>query len=328
MQLNFRLHRPDDRPALIRLWREHSGWDEVTAETWTHRFLSPPLGEACIVVAEDTQAGTIEGQFVFFPCEISVQGRKFKGVRPFAPVVSRAARGSALSLVANPLGQPVIAMYLHAVKALSERGYALAYMVPDPFWARLFRFFPALVSGSFPLWSVPLPWNPSQPLHAGLTARRLEQFDASVDRLAEAALGNYSCQLVRDARMLPWKLSHGAYETWVVERPGELVGLIAAQAKGDRQWLLCDLLTADNDESLRATLITACQVADRRARSAPAEQPLRKAAILATPLMQPILSELGFQPDNYKFPFVVHPFDEAVTKAAVAPEKWYVSAND
>jgi hypothetical protein len=328
MALAYRLHTKEDEPALIRLWSEHGGFDQVNAQTWAHRMWHTPLGEATIAVATDSSSGEIVGQFAFIPSIVSVNGRLANAYRPFAPILGPGARGSLLSLIANPLSHPVAAMFQHAVKELRARRQCLLYMVPDPNWLRFFRLFPSMQCGSFPLWSLPLPLAAPLPLGPGFTAAPLTAWDARLDSLWEKASRLHGCLVLRNSLGLPWKISHGSYSVQAVERDGQLVGVVASLAKGDRQWLICDLLAADDGPSLRATLAAVCNLADEEARAAPADHPIGKVAVLTTPVLERLVRALGFARDDYDFPLVVHVLDPELPKDDVAPERWYVSAND
>src|SRR6185312_5655053 len=126
-------------------------------------------------------------------------------------------------------------------------------------WAMLFKMFKVKYS-SFPLWSLPLPLAGGLlPLGEGFTASPLASWD-DVDQLWEAARKLHSCMAVRDANMLRWKLAQATFTVTAIKQAGELVGLVASREKGDRQWLICDLLAADEGTSLRATLAAAVNV--------------------------------------------------------------------
>jgi hypothetical protein len=320
------MHTESDEPSMIRLWSEHGGWDEIDSQIWAHRFVNTPLGAAPTVLATDAVSGELVGQFPFVPSLVMVNGQPVRALRPFAPIVAKSARGSFLS--ANPFDHPIVAMYMHATKALRSRGEGLVYMVPDPHWLPFFRVFPMLQCGSFPLWSRSLPLSVRLPLGEAYRAAPLQTWDERVDRLWRATLRLHGCLVVRDTRMLPWKVSHGEYNITVVERQEELVGLVVSRRKGERQWLVCDVLAADSGESLRATLIAVTNVAHAMAVVAPAEDPIHKVAVLTTPVLEPVLRELGFARDAYDFPLVVHVLDPAIASHDVAPARWYVSAND
>jgi hypothetical protein len=326
MTVVYRMHSKGDEEALIRLWSEHGGWDRIDAETWCHRLLRPPLGEAAIAIAEDDTTGAICGQFAFIPSLLSVEGREVTALRPFAPIVTRELSAATRSF--NPMNHPVPRMYSHAVDVLRARGVGLIYMVPDPRWQRLFRLTPYLKSGSFPLWSKPLPLEQHFALPSSTTVTRLEAFDERVDRLWQHASRLHGCSVVRDSRTLPWKIGSGDYEVLGIEQSKELVGLVASRAKGDRQWLVCDLLSFDTGDVLCATLAAVCNLAHSRALEAPTDRPITKISMLVTTPMEQAAHTLGFRRDNYDFPLVVHVLDPTLDKSRIDPSQWYLSPND
>jgi hypothetical protein len=328
MALQYRMSTEADEPALIRLWSEHGGWDRVDAEAWAHRLLRPPLGGAAIVVATDADSGEIQGQFAFIPSLVRVGAREVPALRPFAPIMHKDYRGSFLGTIVNPLQHPVVAMYRHGAEALRQRGFGLVYMMPDPSWALLFRLFPSFRCGKFPLWSRPLPLPAPLPLGPGCTVSRLQPSGERVDRLWRSASQLHGATVVRDSRVLPWKIGSGDYEVLGVERAGELVGLVASRHKGERQWLIFDLLAADGEDALQATLSAACNLAHQRSVEADPGRPITKVAVLATPVLEAAVRGLGFARDAYDFYFAVQVLDPSLPRDDVAPARWYVSAND
>ncbi len=334
MGITYRLHTREDEAALLNLWCEHGQWDKIDAQEWAERLLRPPFGEAAIVVAEDGDSRQVVGQFAFIPSRVSVDGRDVSALRPFAPIMSPAARGSLRN--GNPFHHPIPAMYMYAVKALRKRGDGLIYMVPDTRWLRFFRMFPFLTCGSFPLWSLPLPLARDLPLPAGYRAGPVSPAEPDVDALWEKARRLHGCTVVRSTQILPWKVGRGDYHLLGIRRGGEggagrggeLVGLVASRQKGDRQWLICDMLCADADGALSATLAAVTNFAHAQALAAPPAAPIRKVALLTTPVLEPAVRALGFARDAYDFPMVVHVLDETITREQVAPSRWYVSPND
>lgn len=326
MALAYRMSTDADREALIELWSTASGWDEVDAETWAHRLLEPPFGEAAIAVAEDTGSGRIMGQFAFIPCELSVDGVPIRTVRPFAPILRPEVQSSLLS--PNPLRHPVGRLYREGIRQLKRRGHALMYGVPDPRWMRIFQVIPFLESGWFPLWSRPLPLEAPLDIPPDYSVGPLERWDERVDRLWERSSRLHGVTLVRNSRTLLWKVGGGDYTVTAVERGDELAGLVASRAKGDRQWLVCDLLSADAEEALDVTLRAAINEGNAEALRRPAEDPITKVAILMTRTLERAIRGLGFGRDDYDFPIVLQRLDKGVSKDAVSFDRWYVSAND
>jgi hypothetical protein len=325
MTLSFRLHQEEDLPELKRLWEENTDWGTITDEMWRRHVVEVPGGGASIVVATGPDTDGIVGQFAFIPSLVKIGGRECRAFRPAAPIVAKSLRFRS----PNPLSHPVSGMYLYAVKSLRQRGDGLIYMVPDPRWVRFFKMFPNLQAGTFPLWRIDLPLSKELVLPDGYEVTAATQLTGEqIDRLATTWSTFHSCSVVRDSRSLPWKIGNGDYEILQVERAGELVGLVASRRKGDRQWLICDVMAADLSDSLRATLTAVVNLAAERARAADAEKPINKASVLGTNAMEPVLLELGFARDNYKFPMVIHILDLTISKEDVESSKWYVSAND
>ena len=326
MKLSYRLVEKEDLPRLQTLWQEDSGWGPLAEAMWQHYVVDAPMGGASGTVAIDVETDRIVGEFMFMPTLVSVNGRQVRAFRPGAPILAKSCRFRS----ANPFSHPVVAMYRYAVKALRERGDGLIYMVPDPRWVRLFKMFPFLKTGSFPLWRMDLPLQTPLSLGEGFTSTPLQTWDDRVDGLWEKARQQHRCMVVRDSRTLPWKLGVAQYEVLAVERYGELVGLTASrQRKDEEQWLVCELLAADNGDCLRATLASVANLAHSKvAESQSKATPLRKVTVLVNSSMEPVVRSLGFVRDDYDFPFVVHVLDESLPADDVKPDSWFVTAND
>ena len=327
MAAELEFHDVVELPGLERLWREATAWGEQALDQLNPWFMKAPFGKPSMVVARDQDSGDIVGQFRFIPSRVSVDGREIRAYRPFGTIVSKAMRDAVVSN--NPFDQPAVAMYRHAVNELQTRGEQLIYMVPDPRWVRLFKMFPFVQSGSFPLWSLRLPLQDPPPVADGYHAGPLGDWtDGRVDRLFTAARRLHGCMVMRDSESLHWKLGHAEYTVTAIEYRNELVGLVAARLKGDRQWLVCDLLAADDGDALRATLAAAVRVAHAECLERGGEQAIHKVAVLVTSVMEPAVRELGFVRDAYDFPLVVHVLDDSLRADEVSPARWYVSAND
>lgn len=331
MALKLEFHEVADLPGLERLWQEETDWGEQT-QALRRWFMEAPFGKPSVVVATDEQTGKAVGQFRFMPSRVSVGGREVSAVRPFGTIITKEAHEA--TNVRSAFDHPIAAMYLRAAEEFQARGVNLIYTVPDERWVGLFKRWAThlrmfqIEYASFPLWSLPLPLRDGPlPLGEGFTAAPLAAWDARVDALWQAARKLHGCMAVRDAAVLHWKLANATYTVTAVERAGEFVGLAASRAKGDRQWLVCDLLATDAD-ALRATLAAAANAGHTENAARDGADELRKVAVLTTPLMEPVVSDLGFARDEYDFPLVVHVLDESLSAEDVSPARWYVSAND
>jgi hypothetical protein len=259
------------------------------------------------------------GHIIFIPVDVSVGGVSIRAVRPFAIVLALSARSSF---------RPVIQIYRFARSEFSASGFGLMYMVPNPRFVWLLRMLPSVQAASFPLWSLPLPMAEPRRLPEGVTARPLSAWDDRIDRLWDASLRGDECGLVRDARVLRVKVGAGDHTVTEVLRGGDLAGVVASKRKGDGQWLICDMLVADRGLALDATLRAACNVAQNAAVDQTTAESITKAGILGVPFLDPALTALGFRKDDYTFSLVVDRLDPALDPKQIAPERWYVSAND
>jgi hypothetical protein len=331
MTLKLEFHEVADLPSLDRLWAEETDWGEQSAELrrW---FMEAPFGKPSVVLASDSETGKAVGQFRFMPARVSVNGREVSAVRPFGTIVTKDAHEAAAAR--GPLDNPIWAMYFRGVEEFRARGTGLIYIVPDERWVGFIKRGAMILAmagikyASFPLWSFPLPLADGPlSLGEGYTAAPLVNWD-EVDQLWEAARKLHGCLVVRDASVLRWKLAQATFRVTAIKRDGKLVGLVASREKGDRQWLICDLLAADDGPALRATLVAAVNVAHEQAVARAGASELRKAGVLATSVMEPIVRELGFVRDEYDFPLVVQALDKSLSFDDAKPERWYVSAND
>ncbi len=325
MTIKYKFHKNAGLPEVERLWREATDWGDWFdhLRRW---FDASPLGNLHIVTATDTASGELVGQFCFMQARVMVNGEQLRAARPFGTIVTPAMH--AAFVMKHPLDSPVSAMYDCAVEELQTMGVKLIYMIPDPRWKRIFKMFPNSQTGSFPLWSLPVPLNEPIALNKVYTAAPLEKWDERINQLWEKSSRLYGCTLVRDCAVLRWKLADPNFTTTAIERDGELVGLVASLHKGDRQWLICDMLCADAGDSMRATLTAASNVAHEKSLVRHGKETIHKVAVLTTPLMEPVVSDLGFMRDAYDFLIAVRILDQNIAAEDVNPSRWYMSAND
>ncbi len=326
MKIVYRLHTPEDEPELFRLWSEHSGWDAPGIETWKRRLLNSPFGETPIAVAVEPESGHILAQLVFIPYLLIAGDREVKALRPFAPIIAHTARTTLSRL--TPKATLPLQLYLRAIKELRRRGYGLIYTMPDPRWRRFLSIIPDFQVATFPLWSLRLPLQSTFSLATGFTAAEAHPADPRVNELWRKSKRQYPCSVVRDSRFWSWKPGLYGYRILAVERNGELMGLVGSLHKGERQWLVCDILAADSKASLKATLCAACNLAHSQAIVADSPGSLEKVAVLVTPLMEPVIKDLGFYRDDYDFSLFTHTLDRTLAKEDVDPARWYVCATD
>lgn len=332
MGLKLEFHEVANLPELERLWIEETDWGGEALQSLNKWFMAAPFGKPSIVVASDERTGKMVGQFRFLPSRVSVDGREVSAVRPFGTIVTREAHEAAGAR--RVVDNPIAAMYLRAVREFRNRGVGVVYIVPDQRWLGLFKRWATTLKllkmnyGTFPLWSLPLPLQSELTLPSGFSAGPLVEWDSRVDKLWETSQKLHQCQMLRDASTLQWKLANAKHTVTAIHRGYELVGVVASRAKGDRQWLICDMLAADEGEAMCATLSAAANVAHNESLKRTGADEIRKVGVLATPVIEPVLRQLGFSRDDYDFPLLVHVIGKSLKAKQVSPSKWYVSAND
>ena len=325
MNTAYRMYTPDDIDALVQFWKENSGWDQIDRKEWERRFYYTPYGNASVALAEDIDNGSIIGQFLFIPTIISIDGKEVKGFRPFAPVVKESVR---TELGFMTLVEIVLKMYNYAIDEFKKEGVGIIHMLPDPRWSKAFEFIPEAQVSYFPLWSLDLPLQQKFSMPDAYSVSPIKPNDERINSLWEKNSKLYGCIFPRNTVTLPWKTSHGNYQLSGVFNNEELVGVSVSIFKSnDKQWLICDMITADAEDAMEATLKAACNEAQDFI-TANRGAVIQKIAILATPLIQKKIETLGFKNDNYRFPIVIQALDPSLSKEQVAPQRWYASAND
>lgn len=324
MSTLYRMSTENDIDALVEFWKENSGWDQIDRAEWEKRFYNTPAGASSVAMAVNEDTGEILGQMIFIPTEICVDGQLVKARRPFAMVVKKTFhQGMGILNLITFTGK----MYNHAINTFTKLGVGLIHMMPDPRWVRAFKFLTKAQIGSFELWSLPLCGKANFSLPGEYEVKPISASDEQINLLLQKNDRHYGCVLPRNTSTLAWKVSLGNYHLLGLFHQNELIGLSASQPKEkDKQWLICDVLAADNlsafDAVIKATYNAALAYVQHH------ETAIGKVALLVTPLMERRIESLGFQKDNYRFPFVVQVLDKTIPKAQVAPERWYVSAND
>jgi hypothetical protein len=313
------MHARQDVPELVRFWSEHSGWDAVDERQWSMRFVEAPLGPAAIVLARDATTDEMRGQLAFFPSALHVRGHgEVTALRAFAPVLKRGTRGKL---------RVVEGMYEHAIDALAERKDACVYAFPDRLWRLLLNRYEGLLCNSYPTYSRRVPLERPFVVPSAFTLGSVRRWDTRVDQLWERARDLYDVAVVRDARAMSWKVGHGDFRVTSVERRGELVAVVAHREKAAGQWLICDLVAIDAD-ALDAALRAAVNHAHAEALDKNRQRPITRIDVIATATLRPILDGLGFERVGYDFPIVIHRLSDALSDRDLAPDRWYVSAND
>lgn len=228
MALNFRLHREQDLDSMKAMWAHNTDWGNDFASIFEAYINNACLDGACVLLAEDTEVGSLVGQFAFLPYLVKASAKELKAYRPAAPIVSKEYR----YFKANPIDHPAVRMYLEGAKLMKAAGADLIFMVPNPSWIRLMKMFPNFHTAKFPLFSKPLAQCASMGLDPEISYNSLNPADPRIDHLWKQFSTLHRSMVVRDTRILPWKIGKGDHEVLGVERAGKLIAMLALRARG------------------------------------------------------------------------------------------------
>lgn len=331
MRIKYRMANDGDVDAMADFWSKNSEWDIIDRIEWEKRFVHTPFGRAVVALGIDEESGEIIGQFIFIPVDIVVKGIEKKAYRPFAPILQKALQ-TRFGIASLLTGQhPLLKMYKIIANQLTKEGIAMIYMIPDPRWSRVLQAFPFIHTHRFPLYTRVAVTNDEHIFPDTITTSKISPCDTEIDMLWEECATVYSCSIIRNSKTLPWKTSHGHYKIYIVKRNDRAIGLfVLIYKQKDQQWLICDLLAIDKNESLDIILQAACSTVQKEIKTSQlANDQAAKIAILATPAIEEVARRHGFEKNDYHFTLAVHVLNkDDVDKKDISPENWYISAND
>lgn len=331
MNITYRNYTAEDIDSIIRFWNENSGWeDNMDRAEFNKRFCASPLGLPIMMLAIDEDINEVVGLCCFLPIGVTVNGNDQKCYRTFGAVFKESFRDK-FGITSFLTGKhPIVQLYNKGAKEAFEEEAALIYLLPDPRWKKILQIMP-FETRQFPLWSYKLTLVEPFILSDGIKIEKIDEIGQDIDVLWQQSLKKNLCTLTKNSLFYKFKVGFrpGHYKLYGVYDNGKLIGLFTIDNKnGGMQWRICDLLTLDNDDTLTLTLKAACNVVHLDVAKRTFKENFYKAAILATPLIEQKVKELGFYKDDYNFVLAVHSLGGKQNHKEVAPERWYISAND
>jgi hypothetical protein len=318
--LNYRLSRPDDVPALSRLWAEESGWGEVSPQDWREWFVDTPHGPCPIVVAE-AAGGELVGQLVFTPSVVQAGGREVRALRMSAPIIRKDYRASALLEVHHP----AIMLWMTGAIAAAATGYKLLYNWSEVPWVRFFRAFGRFRVAEFKCLAASLRPSPAYAAAAGpLAARPVGEFGPEHEALWEAARQRFPirCGVKRTEAWLRYRNGDHVRVEVRESAAGRLAGYACVNGKTG---LFHDVVARGPDELAPVFAATLAFFAERSREPGAQADALK---VMGISYLEPALRELGFVPHDFRYGFITDTLDPNLDPAAFAPEEWYAMPSD
>jgi len=326
MDIRFRMAKPEDDATLIHFWRENGGWDELDQAAWDHRFNKAPMGKARIVIAQHPETEELVGQLAFFPIKVTVNDMEGLGYRGFAVIIKKEREHFKGILGMKNI---TVGMNLYAADIFKEEGATLIYHLPDPRWARWFNLLSHMRGASFPLYTFPIDEISKLEIKENYSSDTIPPSSDAIDNVWNNNQQMVKNSIVRDKKVLPWKISHGPFLYLGITKNEQLMGWATfIKREHSRQFLIGDIIAMDTT-SLKHLLIAVCKAVCKELENDPeAKTKIDKVSILGASWMLETLEGLGFKKNKYRFPFFIQQLDEKIDKKTIGPKNWFVCAND
>ena len=215
-----------------------------------------------------------------------------------------------------------------ALEEIAARGGGVIYALPEAGWVPFFRRLPfgKFLIEQYPCVSCEVPSNTSTFADSldGTEVELLAEVGAEVEALWQQAKVNYPirCGVVRNQAWLRWK--HGGNLILGMRQHPErsLTGYAAIRKDG----LVFDLLTTE-PKQLRRLLHGVIEFLSRQHWGGNSLH-VTQVKVMRTPLLAPVLDQLGFAENGFQFVFVCTTVGSSVTLEQLAPERWHLMPGD
>lgn len=327
--VQYRLFQESDMPGVLALWRDHSGWGEISAQQFRNWYLDTPNG-ACLIAVMEDGSGEILGQMVMIPAQAVLARTPIRVLRVVAPILHQAARSESLLS-----GQhPTIELFRCLWKEAVQQGYYLAYTFPAYGWQAFMKIFPRF---GLPKWDIlefecygiDLNELPSLDLAANTVNCKVsvvQHIGQAYDQLWQEASEKWGYQysICRNKNWLQWR--QGAHlHLEVRDRiQGILLGYLVID---QRTALLADAFASD-EASLKLVLwagIWALHQQNPEPCTAFSSKVLK---VMNTTFLSQALTGLALEKVDYTFTFGCNLFQALPEAMKINWQEWYLMPND
>jgi hypothetical protein len=317
-QFTVRLFKLDDLPGILRLWRDDSGWGEITEEQWRSWYVDTPWGESIISVVEDS-SGEIVGQGAMNPFDVRLGKEVGVGYRVSAPILRTEIRtGSALSP-----NHPSRRMLKLGMETAKQRGAMIAYAMPLAAWRGFFSRIPGFQVQLFKCAVINLTEKRSDSVAEPLIVERTTTFEGEHIQLWESAFRNMRVQagVERNAKLMTYRSSNQLTLN-IRTADSKLLGYVEIKSKTG---LVVDLVAKTTQDIGRIINAVSHSLRSGVHRL---DDDVKSLKVMVTPQIQPHVDSIGSLPDDYKFLFCVCPLSNHVDPDMVLPSQWYLTGGD
>lgn len=323
----YRLFQEADLEGVLALWRDYSGWGEITEIQFRNWYLNTPHG-ACLVAVMEEENGQILGQMVMIPAQAIYQGKSLKVLRAVAPILHSAAR----SLRLTDRDHPALRLYHCLMLEAKKLGYTFAYTFPAYGWQALMKVFPkhglpAWHISEFDCFSIDLEQSPDQlqEVASQISVQKVNSIQADYDQLWQKALSQMPFQysICRNKNWLQWR--QGGHLVLEMRQKNDL-DLMGYLVVDQRTHLLIDAL-APGPDALKLVLQAGIWALHaQNGERIPFEGKGLK--VMYTDFMAKALEGMTLQKVDFIFTFGCNPFQDWLDPGNMDTRDWYLMPND
>ncbi len=322
-KINYRLFEESDMEGILDLWKEDSGWGEITAKQFNDWYINTPYGNCLVIVAANEENKAV-GQIVYSPSRMIVDNKEIKTLRGSAPIISSTLRQNNL----RTFDHPAFGLIKKGFEIATEEGFQYIYTFPSFGWLGMLRLFPKIMP------------NPSEIVTYDCFAVSLEDAQTLPSlkndyyiNIATAITDEYD-ELWQDAVLqMPIKCGIARHSKWLKYGVGQQLVLETRNTADNKlsgymiikkdTGLITDIL-ARNVNNLKTVFKHSLHSLHYQN---PAKIPVAftQLKVMHTKNVEPIMSEAVFTKDNYRFALGGYLLDTAIDFEKIKAENWYMT---
>lgn len=322
-QLKYRLFEESDMKDILQLWKEESGWGEITAKQFNDWYINTPYGKCIVIVAIDDE-NKLAGQIVYSPSRMIVDNKEIKTLRGSAPIISSSLRQGNL----RTFDHPAFGLIKKGFEIATEKGFQYVYSFPSFGWLGMLRLFPKFMPNpienvSYDCFALSLQETETFPsVKNDYCITIATSVNEEYDELWQSAVKDMpiKCGIARHSKWLRFGIGPQlVLETRTVEDK-KLVGYISIKKDSG---LITDIL-ARNTSDLKIVFDYSLHALHHQnhTRIPVAFTQLKG---MLTKNMESLISNKIFSIDSYRFAFSGYLLDTAIDFEKLKAENWYMT---
>lgn len=321
-KLNYRNFEESDIDGILKLWKEESGWGEITLDQFNDWYINTPYGRSIVVVAADDE-NKIVGQIVYSPSRMIVDNVEIKSLRASAPIIDSNIRQANL----RTFDHPAFGLIKKGFEIATEKGFQYIYTFPSYGWLGMLQLFPRLMPNpcetvSYDCFAISLEDTETfsslkNDHHVIIASDITKEYDELwQDAIKEMPI---KCGIARHSKWLKYGIGPQLLLETRTAADNKLLGYITIKKDTG---LITDIL-ARNAGDLKHVFNSSLHAMHHQSKKIPVAFTHLKGML--TKNIEPIISENGFSLDSYRFAFGGYLLDTTIDFEKIKAENWYMT---